>query len=114
MTEEAENVTGNGPRRSTGGWQQRLVFDGDEDKYELWEVKFLGHMRILGLKNLIVSTYNVDTETNAECYAELIQFLDDRSLSLVMREASDDGRKAIKILRNHYTSQGKVSPCTQN
>ena len=107
MAEETENLTGYGPRRSTGGWQQRLVIDGDEDKYELWEVKFLGHMRRLGLKDVLVGTDNVEAEPNAECYTELIQFLDDRSLSLVMREASDDGRKALQILRNHYASQGK-------
>ncbi|PIK37656.1 hypothetical protein BSL78_25527 [Apostichopus japonicus] len=44
---------------------------------------------------------------NEECYAELIQFLDDKSLSLVMRDAADDGRKALKILREHYSNQGK-------
>ena len=44
---------------------------------------------------------------NEECYAELIQFLDDKSLSLVMRDAADDGRKALKILREHYASQSK-------
>lgn len=104
---EAESSTGYGPRRSAGAWQ-RLVFDGDEQKYELWEVKFLGHMRMLGLKETILSADdNVDREKNEECYAELIQFLDDKSLSLVMREATDDGRKALKILRNHYASQGK-------
>ena len=30
--------TGYGPRH-------RLMFDGDERKYELWEVKFLGYLR---------------------------------------------------------------------
>lgn len=93
-----QNATGYGPRlRTTGGRWQRLVFDGDENNYELWEVKFLGHMRLEGLKDTILSTTEPDPEKNAECYAELIQFLDDKSLSLVMREAADDGRKALKI-----------------
>ena len=48
-----------------------------------------------------------DEAKNEECYAELIQFLDDKSLSLVMRDAADDGRKALKILREHYASQSK-------
>ncbi|KAJ8384364.1 hypothetical protein AAFF_G00206170 [Aldrovandia affinis] len=48
-----------------------------------------------------------DEEKNAEAYAELIQFLDDKSLSLVMREAADDGRKALKILRDYYAGRGK-------
>ncbi|KAJ8346770.1 hypothetical protein SKAU_G00281710 [Synaphobranchus kaupii] len=103
-----QNATGYGPRlRTTGGRWQRLVFDGDENNYELWEVKFLGHMRLEGLKDTILSAADPDAEKNAECYAELIQFLDDKSLSLVMREAADDGRKALKILRDHYASQGK-------
>ena len=96
-----------GPGCSTGGRWQRLVFDGDENNYELWEVKFLGHLRIIGLKDTILSADEPDPETNAECYAELIQFLDDKSLSLVMRDAADDGRKAVQILRDHHASQGK-------
>ena len=42
-----------------------------------------------------------DAEKNAEAYAELIQFLDERSLSLVMRDAEDDGRAALEILKEH-------------
>ena len=108
------NATGYGPRRDGGKWQ-RLVFDGQEENYELWEVKFLGHMKMSGLKDTILSTEEpeegedaeADAQRNEECYAELIQYLDDRSLSLVMREASDDGRKALQILRSHYASHGK-------
>ena len=44
---------------------------------------------------------------NEEAFAELIQFLDDKSLSLVMRDAVDDGRKALRILRQHYAGSGK-------
>lgn len=46
-----------------------------------------------------------DEAKNEEPYAELIQFLDNKGLSLVMRDATDDGRKALKILREHYASQ---------
>ena len=92
----------------------RLLFDGDESKYELWEVKFLGHMRLRKLHDTIlpedeggVADTAVDVGKNAEAYAELVQCLDDRSLSLVMRDAKDKGRKALKILRGHYLSSGK-------
>ena len=55
-----------------------------------------------------VNNDNVDPEKNANLYhAELIQVLDDRSLSLVMREAPNDGRKAFKILKDHYRPKGK-------
>ena len=64
-------------------------------------------MRMLGLKDTILSTDDPDPEKNEECYAELIKFLDDKSLSLVMREAADDGSKALQILRSHYASQDK-------
>ena len=33
--------------------------------------------------------------------------MDDCSLSLVMKDACDDGRKALKILREHYAGKGK-------
>lgn len=39
--------------------------------------------------------------------AQLIQCLDDRSLSLVMRDAKDDGREALQILRDHYMGKSK-------
>jgi len=40
-------------------------------------------------------------------FAELIKFLDDRSLALVMRDAVDDGRRALEILSEHYAGRGK-------
>ena len=96
----------------------RLVFDGDERNYELWETKFLAHLRLQGLKGTILKEpvsnedgdeeeSDDDAEKNAEAYAELIQFLDDRSLSLVMREAADNGRRALQILREYYAGKGK-------
>jgi len=46
-------------------------------------------------------------EKLSEAFAELVQCLDDRSLSLVIREAKDDGRKALAILREHYLGGDK-------
>lgn len=86
----------------------RLVFDGDEKNYEIWETKFLGHLCLQGLKETILGEdEEEDEKKNAEAYAELIQFLDDKSLSLVMRQADDDGRGALKILREYYAGKGK-------
>ena len=59
------------------------------------------------MPEIMPSEEEADEEKNEECYAELIQLLDDTSLSLVMRDAAGDGRKALKILRDHYASQGK-------
>ena len=98
--------TGYGPSRESR-WS-RLIFDGNESNYELWEAKFLAHMRLLKLKDTILpSEEEANATKNEECYAELIQCLDDTSLSLVMRDATDDGRKALQILRDHYANQGK-------
>ena len=98
------NLTGYGPRRT-------LIFDGDENKFELWEVKFLGYMRLQKLHGVFVPVEGKDppdAATKAQAFAELIQCLDDRSLSLVIREAKDDGKKALDVLREHY--QGKSKP----
>ena len=99
--------TGYGPS-STSRWN-RLYFDGDADKFEQWEVKFLGYMKIKKLKDVITGTdeNTVDADKNEDVFAELIQLLDDRSLALIMREAKDDGRKAMKTLREHYAGKGK-------
>ena len=95
--------------------RHRIVFDGDERRFELWEVKFLGFMKIRGLDTVLddipddpaTDTVAVDAAKNAEVFAELVQVLDDRSLSLIIREARNNGRKAISILRNHYLPKGK-------
>lgn len=63
----------------------RLVFDGDEKNYELWETKFVGHLCLQGLRDIILKQPTnmegeEETPKNAAVYAELIQFLDDKSL----------------------------------
>ena len=95
------NETGYGPSSRYG----RHLLDGDERKYEQWEVKFLGYMRLRKLKDSITAADDVQitAATNGEAFAELIQFLDDKSL----RDARDDGRKALKILRAQYAGTGK-------
>ena len=96
----------------TAGYEpsRRLLFDGDEAKYELWEIKFLGYMRLHKLHDVILAEDEPegdDVSKTIDAFAQLIQCLDDRSLSLVMRDAKDDGRKALKILRNHYMGKSK-------
>ena len=82
-------LTGYGPRRG-------LVFDGDENKNELWEVKFLSLMRIQKLHDVFVPSEGedeLDEVKNANGFAELVLHRDDRSLSLTISEAKNDGRK---------------------
>lgn len=62
-----------------------LVFDGDEKNYVLWETEFVGHLCLQGLRDIILKQPTnmegeEDTPKNAAVYAELIQFLDDKSL----------------------------------
>ena len=99
-----ENSIGYGPRSQ---WQN-LMFDGDERKYELWETKILGYLRLKGLKETVLNPpAEGSEEKNENAYAELIQFLDDCSLGLVMTEAKDNGYEALKILREHYAGRSK-------
>lgn len=106
-------ATGYGPSSSQGNSrQEKLVFDGDERKFELWRLKFLGYLKIKKLKHIVCladGAVRPDgfNDKNELAFAELIQCLDDRSLSLVMRDAEDDGRKALKILEAHYSGTGK-------
>ena len=102
-------TTGYGPRTS------RPFFDGNDDRYELWETRFVGHLRHQKLHSTILSpdeggvaTADLNAEKNAEAFAELSLCIDDRSLSLVLRDAKNDGRKALKILRTHYQSSSET------
>ena len=92
----------------------RLLFDGNEENFEFWETKFLAYMNTLTpeLKTTITKSAPAvataaDTALNGRAYSELIQFLDDKSLSLIIREAADDGRKALGILRKEYAGISK-------
>ena len=104
----SQTLTGYGPRH-------RNHFDGDENKYDIWEVKFLAYLRLSKLLDVVMRLVgsdgpeenDVDIARNVDVFAEIVQCLDDRSLTLVMRDAKDDGRKAIEILREHYVGKGK-------
>ena len=95
--------------RGYGHPAARLYFDGDEAKYEQWEMKLLVYMKVRKLKGCIDpdSTTIHDADTKELAFAELVPFLDSRSLALIMRDAKNDGRKAMTILRNHYSGTGK-------
>ena len=59
------------------GPEQQNVFDGDESKYELWQVKFQGSLRIQHLHQIVLSptdqSDDIDfVEKNATVFAELI------------------------------------------
>ena len=81
----------------------KLMFTGDEQDYDIWEVRFLCYMALQSLKETILpSSTTVDSTKNEKAYAELVMLLDEKSLSMIMTDAIDDGRKALEILRDHY------------
>ena len=94
----ASDSTGYGP-------SSRLCFSGDEDRYELWEEKFCGYLMTRKLHD-VLTCGSPDQEKNRRVYGELVQLLDDRSLSLIIRDAKHDGKRAIEILRGHYLGKG--------
>ena len=60
-TDQATSSTGYGPRHR----RDRLCFDGDEAKYELWEVRFHGLLRTLKLYTQLAAA-TPDAEKNAQ------------------------------------------------
>ena len=99
MTDQtASRPTGYGPR----SW---LAFSGEEEEYDLWEVRFLGYMAIQDLKKTLLEA-DPDVSKNEKAYVELVMLLE-KSLALVMHDAADDGQKALKILREHYKGTSK-------
>lgn len=101
--------------RATGVLASQFLFDGSEDKYDLWETRLLSHLHTLKLKETILheptdanaEQLAEDRLKNADCYAELVRLIDDKSLSLIRHEAADNGRKALKILKEHYSGKSK-------
>ena len=89
------------------GQARALMFSGNPDDFELWSVKFKGYLRIQKLHTVLETPAEGDSDKNAEIFAYMVQFLDDKSISLIMRDAPDDGRKAYKILKNHYLGSSK-------
>ena len=91
--------------------ESHLMFNGDERQYEQWETRFLGYLKIKKLKDVVAplpGTDEVDDPSlNEQVYAELCQFLDSTSMQLIMRDAKDDGKAALKILREHYAGSSK-------
>ena len=90
----------------TGTSKNRLIFNGDEGYYELWETKFLAHLHLRDLGD-VLDVDSPDAAKNKKVFAELVLLLDDVSLSLVMRDAKDDGKSAVTILREHYLGKSK-------
>ena len=80
---------------------QQIIFDGTEDTYDLWETRFLKHLHTLKLKDTILkeptrdAAIAADGAKNEDCYAQLVNALDDKSLSLIRHNAAEDGRKAL-------------------
>ena len=102
--------TGNGPIIAT----RNLYFNGENSNYELFEVKFLSYLRMMKLHVFVVDENGVllkedpvDSSKNSEVFACLVQFLDDKSLSIIIRDAKNNGRKSLEILRNHYIGSSK-------
>ncbi len=64
--------TGHGPRKV------KLFFNGNKSKYKLWEMKFLGYLRIQLLHQIILSPTDQSDDMdfakkNAAVFTELIQ-----------------------------------------
>ena len=94
------SLTGYGANRS-------ILFSGEAEKFELWEVKFKAYMRLNKLSKVLETTEAVTEDQNAEVFSSLVQVLDDKSIGLIMRDAPNKGREAMAILKDHYAGANK-------
>lgn len=117
----ADEPTGCGPRQvpitAMHGRGLPPKFDGDEARYHIWEARFLAYLKTIGLRDAILGT-GLAAGANAEeavevgrknelAYAELCGCLDDKTLTLILYEAPDDGKKSLEILRCKFESEEK-------
>ena len=59
-----------------------------------------------GLK-LVFDVDKISADKNELAFAKLVQYLYERSLSLVMWDEKDNAREALRIRRANYTRSGK-------
>ncbi|KAJ8035075.1 hypothetical protein HOLleu_22171 [Holothuria leucospilota] len=67
---------------------------------------FLAYLRTLSLRDTILLE-QPDPQNSERCYSELVNLTDDKCLALIIRDAPDDGKKALGILRTHFAGNSK-------
>ena len=107
----AHSLTGNGP------YARHLFFNSEDSNYELWEIKMISYLRLQKLHEVVVDTDDAilrsdpteaaDIEKNKKVFATLVQFLDYQALKLIIRDAKNNGRHSLQILRDHYLGSTK-------
>ena len=66
-------------------------------------------MKLKKLKNIFTTEEDITDKQIETAYTELIEFLDERSLTLGIRETKEKDRQAWKILQEHYaTSKPRI------
>ena len=84
------------------------MFSGEADSFELWRLNVKGLIRINKLHSILDSTDpNVNADKNTEIFALMVQYLDDKSLNLIIRYVPDMVREAFKILQKCYLDASK-------
>ena len=64
------------------------------------KLTFLGHLRSQSVKDVIFGVnLTGNEEKNEKAYEEFVHFLNDKGLSFIMREATDNGRRSQHITR---------------
>ena len=77
----------------------------------------ISYLRLQKLHEVVVDTDDAilrsdpteaaDIEKNKKVFATLLQFLDDQALKLIIRDAKNNGRHSLQILRDHYLGSTK-------
>ena len=67
--------------------KNNLVYNGNPDTYELWEIKFVSYFNLRDLDGIIDGNGTVSVDKNALVFAELVQLQGDRSLFSIIRDA---------------------------
>ena len=83
-----------------------LVFSGEEEDFAYWSEVFEGYMHRKKLRKELIGEEESTAEQKYDIWAELIQFLDKRSVMMLTSECRGDGPAAWTLLKSRFANDG--------
>ena len=84
--------------------RRSLQFSGGKDDFAYWSEKFEGYMHTKKVRGKLLGTDASNDDEKYSIWAELVQYLDKRSILMLKSECKRNGPEAWKRLSAHFSS----------